>query len=156
MKIAGVDCGGSKVAIAILDGETLNVHRFAATAKDRHAVLRDVTSFATTWLNHCDLVYIEEPLIGRGVRASLMVTQTAGAVMSHLKARSYFVPVASWKKAVIGSGNAPKGLVESTLRELHPRYSTLCGGDQDLVDATCLALYGRAQQDVVERITAHD
>lgn len=155
MRIGGVDCGGSKIAVAILDGDDLHVHRFQSSTANRGMALRSLAAFGAQFLNYCDLVYVEEPVVGRGVRASLQVCQTAGAVMSHLSVPSYFVPVSSWKKEVIGRGNAPKGLVGTSLRELHPRYSQLCGGDQDLIDATCIALYGASRQHVVERLSAH-
>lgn len=155
MRIGGVDCGGSKVAIAILEQGRLATHVLASKEKDRHGALRDIGAFAALFLNYCDVVYVEKPLVGRGVAASLQVAQTAGAVLSHLSVPSYFVPVGTWKKAVTGNGNAPKGLVGTTLRELHPGYSQFCGGDQDLVDATCIALYGEQQQRVVERITSY-
>lgn len=155
MKIGGVDCGGSKVAIAVLDKGALSVANLVLKEKDRYRALSQVGPFVRAHLADCDVVYVEKPLVGRGVAASLQVAQTAGAVMSHLTVPSYFVQVQHWKKAVIGNGNAPKGLVGSTLFELHPRYSKLCGGDQDLVDATCIALYGEQQQRVVECLSAH-
>jgi Holliday junction resolvasome RuvABC endonuclease subunit len=155
MRIGGVDCGGSKIAIATLQQGQLSTHVLVSKEKDRHGALRDVGAFAALYLNYCDVVYVEKPLVGRGVAASLQIAQIAGAVLSHLSVPTYFVPVGTWKKAVTGNGNAPKGLVGNTLRELHPGYSQLCGGDQDLVDATCIALYGEQQQRVVERLTAH-
>ena len=154
MRIGGVDCGGSKVAIAILEGGELYLHNLVLKDQDRHAALRNVGDFARRYLDRCDVVYVEKPVVGRGVAASLQVAQAAGAVMSHLASPSYFVPIQTWKKALTGNGNAPKGLVKTSLLELHPRYSELCGGDQDLVDATGIALYGRAQQLVVERLRA--
>lgn len=155
MRVGGVDCGGSKVAIALLEEGQLYTHVLVSKQNDRHGALRDIGKFVSLFLNRCDVVYVEKPLVGRGIAASLQVAQTAGAVMSHLSVPSYFVPVQTWKKAVTGNGNAPKGLVGNTLEELHPSYSQLCGGDQDLVDATCIALYGEQQQLVVERLTAH-
>ena len=153
MRIAGVDCGGSKVAVSILEDGNLQPHVLKATG-DRHGVLRDIGQFVELHLNACDVVYIEEPVVGRGVRASLQVAQTTGAVMSHLSVSSYFVNISSWKKTVVGAGNASKGLVGTTLLKLHPRYSSLCGRDQDLIDATCIALYGVEQQRVVAALRA--
>lgn len=155
MRIGGVDCGGSKVALVILDTGTMQTHVLVSKHKDRHAALRDVGRFAGDHLSRCDVVYVEKPLVGRGIAASLQVAQATGAVMSHLDVPSYFVPVQTWKKAVTGNGNAPKGLVQTALLELHPGYSELCGGDQDLVDATCIALYGEEQQRLVERLEAN-
>lgn len=155
MRIGGVDCGGSKVAIAILDAGQLYVHTMVSKQKERHPALRDVGRFVGHFLNRCDVVYVERPVVGRGVAASLQVAQATGAVMSHLEVPSYFVPIQTWKKALTGNGNASKGLVQTSLMELHPRYSELCGGDQDLVDATGIALYGVAQQRVVECLRTH-
>ena len=155
MRIGGVDCGGSKVALAILEAGELYPHVLVSKEADRHGALRDIGRFVGHYLSRCDVVYVEKPVVGRGVAASLQVAQAAGAVMSHLDVPTYFVPIQTWKKAITGNGNAPKGLVKTSLAELHPRYSELCGGDQDLVDATCIALYGEQQERVVERIRAH-
>lgn len=153
MRIAGVDCGTKKVAIAILEDGQLTPHVLHA-AGDQAGALRDIGQFAAAYLNDCDLVYVEAPLVGRSVKYSLQVAQATGAVTSHLSVPSYFVNVSTWKKAVTGNGNSPKGLVRDSLMELQPGYSTVCGGDQDLIDATCVALYGEQQQRVVAALRA--
>lgn len=100
-------------------------------------------------------VFIEQPLMGRGGARSTVV-QAQAASSCHLAAvRSgasgiYEVNVQSWKKAVVGRGNANKDDVRAWLRESHPEWFALCDGDQDRVDAACINLYGHQ---LVERGT---
>lgn len=59
-----------------------------------------------------------------------------------------FVTNTSWKKLVINYGNASKTLISSRLRSRWPKaYEAATNGrksvDQDLIDASCINLYGR-------------
>lgn len=92
------------------------------------------------------LVAVEESIQGgnRNVRVGLSMAKAAGVLA--VEARKHgsdvlFVPPARWKKVVIGRGHADKAEVATWLRAAHPEYASRCGSSQDLVDATCLALY---------------
>lgn len=143
--VAGVDLGGRKAAVSIYkDGVLMSVDHYEASAKlTRQMALHQVAEWVYKKLLPVDYVFIEEPLIGRGVRASMSVVQCAGAVMSRLaEHRVYLVPVSSWKMATHGKGNADKKAVQSWLKRVHPAYASLCGSNQDRFDATCIGLYG--------------
>lgn len=145
MNIAGIDLGVHKAAYSrFVDGELADVGHFDLSMTPRHKELHVLCTSIWLKVGNCDAVYIEEPLIGRGVRTSLKIAQTAGAVMSELHAVPYLdlVPVASWKKEVVGSGSSDKAAIASWLRDNFPSYSSLCAGNQDRVDATCIGLYG--------------
>lgn len=148
MIIAGVDLGGRKVAISIFaDGVLTSVADLTVPQTSRAMELRTLAEWSYGHLKVCDLVMVEEPLIGRGVRASLQIAQTAGAVMATLGGtpwshKSSFVPVASWKKEVCGSGNLNKEAVADWLKSSHPAYAALCGANQDRIDSCCIGLYG--------------
>lgn len=91
-----------------------------------------------------DLVFIEEPPFVNNKRTFLALGQTSGALLAASPGRSYLVPVDAWKKATVGRGGAPKDLVATWLALQHPELHELCAGDQNLVDATCIALYGKS------------
>lgn len=148
MIIGGVDLGGRKAAVSIfVDGEMTNVADLTVPKSARALELRTLAEWSFGYLKVCDLVMIEEPQVGRGVRASLQVAQTCGAVMATLGGtpwshRSDWVPVATWKKEVCGKGNLDKKAVATWLESSHPAYAALCGANQDRIDATCIGLYG--------------
>lgn len=147
MIIAGVDLGGRKIAISMYQNQTFwCVKTISVPKTDRATELWELAAWAEMILKPADLVVIEEPLIGRGVRSSLQLAQTAGAVLSRLgetatHTRTAFVEVSTWKKEIVGRGNVTKEEVRNWLEREHPAYATQCGADQDRIDATCIGLY---------------
>jgi Holliday junction resolvasome RuvABC endonuclease subunit len=161
MIIGGVDLGGRKAAVSIfVDGVLTNVADFEVPKTTRDQELRTLALWAYGYLKVCDLVFIEEPLIGRGVRASLQVAQTSGAVLAGLaeipwgsKGREcHLVPVGTWKKDVIGNGSANKEMVSLWLKSSHPSYAVQCADNQDRIDAICIGLYGVQLRDRAEHL----
>ena len=157
MIICGVDLGTRKSAVSRLsvgsdrddvpmampmsrvNAISLMVHP-TQRANELH-ILATMTSEACEGSNY---VFIEEPLVGRGVKASMGISQTAGAVMAWLGQMSIpteLVNVSHWKKGLLGKGNASKEDIEMWLSTNYPVYSAECD-DQDQRDATCVALYG--------------
>lgn len=155
MVIAGIDPSKTKLAIAILDGSELTIHTFTTKAVARGDQLAELAQAATDLTRDIDAAYIEEPLIGRSVRSSLHVAMTAGAIGAAVHAPCYFVPVTTWKKGTVGSGNANKAGVSAWLNATHVAYSQQCGSDQDLRDATTIALYGRSVQELAASFSHH-
>lgn len=94
-----------------------------------------------------DRLFIEEPPCAgsRNLRTYGRLSMTAGALMSASFVRAQLVPVDTWKKVVVGAGGASKERVSQVLAENYESYSRQCGGDQNRVDAVCIALYGRSQ-----------
>lgn len=162
MIITGVDCGVRKVAIAtieVLDGapgerSKHTAAAFESSSKNRQEQLLEVAEWTRTLtrVHGSELVYVEEPLVGRGVRTSLQIAQVVGAVLSRLPAHAYLVDNNAWKKSVCGKGGLAKSDIALWLKEQHPCYSANCDGvaghRQDAVDATCIALYGVQQLSV--------
>ncbi len=66
------------------------------------------------------------------------------------------VNVMAWKKDIVGKGNASKDEVAAWLEVHHPDYYEQCHGDQNLVDATCVALYGRLVMDRAEVLVGEE
>ena len=144
MIVGGVDLGGRKAAVSIFDGGELTyVDHFTVPKTTRGRELHAMAEWTWRVLKVCDFVVVEEPQIGRGVRSSLQVAQTCGAVMSTLHGiKAMWVPVSTWKKEVVGRGNADKTAVREWLESSHPGYAERCGANQDRIDATCIGLYG--------------
>lgn len=91
-----------------------------------------------------DRVYIEEPPLAgsRNLRVFLHLSQSSGVLASYGTDYTNFVEVSKWKKHVVGRGNATKPDVAKWLEKNHKNLFDQCGGDQNFVDATCIALYG--------------
>lgn len=147
MILGGVDLGGRKAAVSIFeDGKMTQVVSLEVPISYRARELRTLGEWCFGYLKVCNYVFVEEALIGRNVRSSLQVAQTAGAVMAGLGGilpiRSYYVEVKKWKKELIDNGNAGKEVVAQWLLMKHPAYAALCGSNQDRIDATCIGLYG--------------
>jgi Holliday junction resolvasome RuvABC endonuclease subunit len=96
------------------------------------------------------IVCIEEPLLGlsRNIQTALKIGRTCGVLMGVLASVGmergvYLVPVSEWKAEVIGHGGSDKQRVRTWLDKNKPKVASICGDDQDLRDAACLALYGQ-------------
>jgi Holliday junction resolvasome RuvABC endonuclease subunit len=102
-----------------------------------------VADLASTYAS--DPVWIEDTLVGNNVKYSMGLAEVKGAVMasviSHADVR--LVNVGTWKKQVVGHGHANKDSIRDYIHVTHGPYAPLCGDDQDLYDACCIALYGR-------------
>lgn len=148
MSVMGVDLGIHKVALFLWDDDTPHAVAWATTdayprAQQLHNLAGYVHDIASTF--DIDQVWIEDTLVGNNVKYSMALTEVRGAVMSalapHMDVR--LVNVGTWKKEIVGDGHANKDSVRDYIRVTHGAYAPLCGDDQDLYDACCIALYGR-------------
>lgn len=100
-------------------------------------------------------IYLESPLVGRSAYGTIVQSQVGGAVLAAAEncgVPVYLVNVSSWKKRVVGKGNAQKPEVSLWLQKFWPEAYTLCSGDQDLVDACVLNRYGVLNQRIAKNI----
>lgn len=158
--VLGLDLGVRSLHAALIrtDGslfvETFACLRPKAVAAqgpyERARELHELADYTWVWakgFSTRDLVVIEEPPLAgtRNVRTLLKLAQvSAAAAVGAGHCPRTFVPVDTWKKAVIGRGGVSKEYVANWLKLHYPTYYRQCAGDQNLIDATCLALYGRA------------
>ena len=99
-------------------------------------------------------VYIEDPVVGRGgakVQGDLARAQASMLLAAaHVNERSptipYTIHLTSWKKEVVGKGNASKKVVAEYVRENWPRFAAAFDGEQDYYDARCIAQYATLVQ----------
>lgn len=90
--------------------------------------------------------YAERPFVGRphgNVRTAIGQALTVGGVLAQAPGEIHLIEQAEWKKAVVGSGSASKETCATWLSDTYPSLSQAAGGDQDVVDAFCISLYGR-------------
>lgn len=158
--VIGIDPGiaGFHVAAVHVEDDALLLMRVASKT-DRFQIpsallsylFEQTTATMTTvrsqWPDDRGYVFIEEPPVAgaRNLRTALKLAQAVGAIVASVTGsytRCYFVPVATWKKATVGKGNATKQEVALWLSRLHPSYAAQCDGSQDLTDACCIARYG--------------
>lgn len=98
--------------------------------------------------------FIESPIVGRGgVKTTMVQAYTSGAIQAvlyELRIPTQTANVSSWKKHVVGKGNATKDDVAAWLRLRRPALFAASSGVQDIIDAACIAIYG--QQVLSERM----
>lgn len=101
-------------------------------------------------------VYMEEPVVGRNMRSTIVQAQVGGAVMAAADRAGvpYFELVnnSHWKKEVLGKGNAKKPDITAWLEENWPEAYTLAQKDQDLIDASCINRYGVQRQRLMQAV----
>lgn len=107
--------------------------------------------FVKTWVDrgYKVVLYIEEPVVGRGgAYATIKQSKVHGACIAGATAAGAHcaaVNVSTWKKIVVGKGNASKVQVAQYVRKQWRILSKLAGPDQDLIDAGCIYSYARRQ-----------
>jgi Holliday junction resolvasome RuvABC endonuclease subunit len=159
--VIGIDVGARRIAWSVFAGNQLErVQHFELKpsgnrAEELHtcsSVIRDAVV-----IHDPDAVFIEEPYIGRGTRASLQLAQMAGAVLAAIGASTtlnpVLVPVDTWKKQVLGKGGINKEGICAWLEANHGDWLDRCRYvsptglhkiNQDRVDAICVGLHGVA------------
>lgn len=139
--IFGVDCAKNRVHIV---GESLSFETKMRSGTPRDESLRNMAVSIRSWFNQNDIqrkdtkLYVEAAILaGRmNIQATIGIAETVGMVLS-LGYPATLVPVASWKKAVVGKGNATKEDVEAWYRSTG---GSLQG--QDFYDAAAIYAYG--------------
>jgi Holliday junction resolvasome RuvABC endonuclease subunit len=143
--IFGIDVAMRKIAIAEITQPRVEVYELKKPI-DRGQELRDMgfwLSELVPWVREGE-VFLEAAVVAgaRNIQSTIKVAQTIGAVMTVLPGVRQ-VAISSWKMATVGNGSASKDQVRDWLNRTHPDLALLCDGNQDLYDATCIALYGR-------------
>ena len=149
MTALGIDYGSSRIAIV---GPSAHVFEEVVGRPGDNIGALDILA-ETTWnavtQASAKVVAVESPIQGmsRNVRTGIMLAMVAGAITVAARqagAEVIHVPPASWKKEVVGFGNAKKEQVSEYLAAQHPGLYANCGS-QDMVDAACLGLYAEAR-----------
>lgn len=149
MNLIGVDLGVHKIALALfVEGEMNHGLAYESPSEaPREVQLRQLSGLAhdLACTHEVDQVWIEDVIIGNNRKYSIGLAEVKGAVMSRLAGlvvKVRLVDNKTWKKHILGNGNASKDQVRDYIHVSHGAYAPLCGGDQDLYDAACIGLYG--------------
>lgn len=152
VRVMGIDLGIRKVALAVWeDGVLVSTEAYESKHPDRGQQLLECADIVWESIHHdpVDIVWIENTLVGNNIKYSLSLTQMMGAVLLRLAEMQqerdlgvYLVNNKTWKKDVVGNGNADKNTVKSFIQEMDSAYAVLCGSDQDRYDAACIGYYG--------------
>lgn len=155
VSVVGVDLGVHKVALAAFEGGELvdalayevPLHTTPDRGQQLHILSYLVHDFCLG--KDADSVWMEDVLVGNNRKYSMQLAEVKGAVLSGLYSMTFnrgtdvrLVNVQTWKKEVIGNGNATKDMIKDYVLTSHSGYAALCGADQDLYDASCIGLYG--------------
>jgi len=157
--VVGIDPASTHIAFVILYKEHFRVKVSKNLGKsgpqachNARLLTLEMIDETKAWLNkkdselpiHC---FYELPVLGRGgVRSTMVQCFTSGAVQAALHERecpTYPVNVSTWKKAVVGKGNADKVQVAEHLRHRWNALYSSASGNQDVYDASSIAIYGR-------------
>ncbi|AYQ99295.1 holliday junction resolvase [Brevibacterium phage Cantare] len=92
-------------------------------------------------------VIVEAPVVGRGgAKPTIMQSKINGALQaSGIIAGAVMLEDAnnqSWKKEIVGKGNAGKPKVAEWLQQNRPKLYAMTGKDQDLIDACVILEFG--------------
>jgi Holliday junction resolvasome RuvABC endonuclease subunit len=145
--IIGIDPSSKKLALCITGTEVLqtDVIRLPAGVYSATGTAYREVFYYLESLNGAAVVYMEAPLVGRNVASTIVQAQVGGAVIAAARNSAtelVLVNVGSWKKQVVGKGNALKEDAAAWLEKNWPEAYHLAQGDQDLVDAACINRYG--------------
>lgn len=152
MRIVGVDPSSKKIALFIWRDDEWEAATITTKIQDRAKALAELQKDLEEYLLNLEsdetYFFVEQPLMGRGgAHATIVVSQVQGIVMACSvecgSDSTYPVNVQTWKKVIIGRGNVGKPEVREWLGAHESDLAEMAGGDQDLVDAACIALYGR-------------
>jgi len=153
MKTAGVDYGVRRVAYACPDSNVFS--EYIHPGKDDMDSMNDMSYWLYGVIKDTspELVVIEHPIQGssRNVKTGISLAMVAGAfAVTTLRAGSKMEMAwpSTWKKTVIGYGNANKEDIDRWLSVRHPEYHKSClerKKPQDVIDATCMAIYAKTR-----------
>lgn len=143
----GIDLGARKITIVDVDKEFF-LHIEIPKRAERPLELKEL-QLKLHLLQDQGLLegpkWVEAPVVAgaRNLQATIAIAQTNGITHAALS-DTHSVAVSSWKQRTVGKGNADKQAVRQWLMDEHPELAKHCGNNQDLFDATCIALYGRS------------
>lgn len=152
----GVDVGYRKIAVSCPRAGWVTSIDFPA--KKNVGRRQEVQKLASFMSDVVKMMYIDKPswsykavieapvVAGaRNLQSTIKVAKTVGLVEALLAPHVmeiHAVAVSSWKSKVVGHGHASKEDVVKWVDSHLPEMTGLCEGNQDLHDATCIALYG--------------
>lgn len=157
-KVVGIDPSSKKLAFCTTDLSkgVPELHTVSLPEGIRRATgcaYREAFSFFQ--YGGQEVVYMEAPVVGRSIHPTIVQAQVGGAVMAAADSagvKLHLVNNMSWKKKVVGKGNASKEEVASWLQQFWPSAYDVAEKDQDLIDACGVNRFGVANQLLMKAI----
>ena len=160
--VLGIDPSSKKLAICLTQSlsrrEQPDLHKISlpeGVYRATGAAFSEAFLFFQDFTNLDAVTYMEAPVVGRSVYSSIVQAQVGGAVMAAAcKAgmKLHLVNVSTWKKEVVGKGNAQKPEIAAWLKKYWYEAYTPAAGDQDLIDACGVNRYGVQNQRLMQAI----
>lgn len=153
--VLGIDPASTHIAFVAIHGDDFLVRVAKKLGKSGPEACHNAQTMTKEVLLECQeyfgekeiVAFYELPVLGRGgFRSTIVQCFTSGAVQATLHEfgiQAHTANVSSWKKAVVGRGNADKGQVAQSLRLRWPALYTAADGNQDAYDAASIAIFGR-------------
>lgn len=162
--VTGIDLDSRSIAISVVSPSSHAATRMTRivapdSLTERAVILRYLLTeleMHLDWFTE-SATYIEAPVLAgaRNIQSTIKIAGVYGLTLCHvgLWTPVVEVPISTWKKTTVGNGNASKEAVADWLKINHPEMHIQTMGDQNLIDATCIALYGVEHQRVGEALT---
>ena len=138
MKILGIDADSKKIALVCFNNGKLDSYELLIShGETRSEQLYDLIIMFEGQIKAIkpDVVYLEEAIYISNFKTSRSISEVIGNmkfVLTENKIPYEAVAVTSWKKKVIGKGNAKKQDVKDFILKKYPQLE---GNEQDIFDA---------------------
>lgn len=153
MTILGGDFSTNKLAVVCEGWDTTWVKAImlppkASMPQKTYAAYQGMSEFLGTVNLTADRhAFIEAPIVAgaRNLQTTIKQAMVSGGAQTALIEWGFtvhLVPPASWKKEIIGKGNARKEQVGPVIQQVWRSVFEIASGDQDILDAASCCLYG--------------
>ena len=149
--IAGLDCSSKSIHIVLLSlgGKYVTQDSFVNISGDMDARMYDLMNQfklrfeqKDNFYKHIKVAVVENPIYVQNVKATVGISQVIGAAKEFLNFYTsvFGIDNKSWKKDVVGNGNASKELIKEFALTKWKEMDQTWG--QDFFDAACIAFWG--------------
>lgn len=148
MRVIGIDPDTKSITWAIIDTNQTNnpsvlrVEDKGRRAEDRFPKLVERFAAVSLSFSPCTWVYIERPMVGPNRKAAIDQGMVIGAIRAMLLEWGIphsLVAPATWKKAVLGTGQVSKDEIKAWAIQ---HYGLSDNHPQDFYDAVCISHFG--------------
>ena len=145
MRICGIDADSKKLAIVVFENDQLESwHFLESKSKETQDRIFDLYFHFEAFVKSKkpDIVFIEESFYTNNFKTSKAITEVIGNCKLICKLNKIpfeLVQNKTWKKYVIGNGNATKEDIKNFVDKKYPK---LKDEPQDIADACAICLYG--------------
>lgn len=146
--IFGVDIGTRRIAVACIKPVVFDVLHLPPLKRGQREDISHALHCLGWWIQQnippTALILVEKPIAMHGAKQNIgtvmRMSMTVGAILTAHAGPAYLVDNAVWKVHTVGNARASKPDIAGWLAAHHPTFAEACGKDQDLCDATCIAL----------------